>query len=361
MAVNPKLQEDRRLPTSEWPLLDDFVAPSRAGVLPAEPGALLHPARGPGHLACARSPRPSSTPGPTCRRKCERSVATDPWKIGRIDRAGRRLAVDARHRQHRRRASACGLAPRRALETSGRDLRRARPTSAMTKAIRARRAVDDAVTPRSSLDMKDVVKAQSAYPGHDDRLHRGPDPEPARGRRLQGVGVHPTSRPPRASGPATATASCPVAISRSRRPASPHPCAKQAQTVATAIDGADQGAHRDRRPTATATADGTGGRHPAAAPGPRPGPGSVTSVDDTGQHPAASGETGKDEDKRPARTRPTDTAKTKTRSRWPCLPRWPSRLPLPNGSCRCSLLVIADQRHRGQRCIRLRHLRRRRA
>ena len=93
------------------------------------------------------------------------------------------------------------------------------------------------------------------------------------------------------------------------------PLWKQAQTVATAI-AAQKGAPGtggDGEATGDGTGSGSGsgsGSGTGSGTGGDLGPGSVTSVDDTGQDPAASGETGKDKGKDAGKDTGKDTAKT---------------------------------------------------
>ena len=133
MKVNPTYKKIK-LPTSEWPLLDDYVAADRARVLRSRTRRRTSPSSPHRSPPCARSPRRVLDAWPNVQTKCERRRRTDPWKIGRVDRqgVGTRFMLGSSPLGDAER-SAC---PRPAWRPSPADLRRPRPTHAMAKAIR---------------------------------------------------------------------------------------------------------------------------------------------------------------------------------------------------------------------------------
>ena len=159
MAVNPKYKKIK-LPVPLWPLLDDFVAPSEQECYMQNPAPYFTQLAAP-VTSLRKIAEAVLDAWPNVQTKCDRAVATDPWKIGRIDRqgVGSRMMLGIVSTGDARRF---GL-HEASLETTPGNF--VAPTdTAMSKAISLAEPAADGDGP-FTLDMKDVVKAKSAYPG----------------------------------------------------------------------------------------------------------------------------------------------------------------------------------------------------
>lgn len=159
MAVNPKYKKIE-LPTDLWPLLDDFVAPSEQECYQQNPAPYFTQLAAP-VTSLRKIAEAVLDAWPNVQTKCERSVVTDPWKIGRIDRqgVGTRMMLGIVSTGDARRF---GL-HEASLATAG-GAYVAPSDEAMAKAVALAEASETGEGP-FELTMKDVVKAQSAYPG----------------------------------------------------------------------------------------------------------------------------------------------------------------------------------------------------
>lgn len=159
MAVNPKYKKIR-LPVPLWPLLDDFVAPSEQECYVQNQAPYFTQLAAP-VTSLRKIAEAVLDAWPNVQTKCERSVATDPWKIGRIDRqgVGSRMMLGIVSTGDARRF---GL-HEASLETT-KDHYVAPTDAAMTKAISLAEPASSGDKP-FTLDMKEVVRAKSAYPG----------------------------------------------------------------------------------------------------------------------------------------------------------------------------------------------------
>ncbi|MBF6842168.1 hypothetical protein HN289_21240, partial [Acinetobacter baumannii] len=86
MRVNPKYKKIE-LPIPLWPLLDDFVAPSAQECYLQNPAPYFTQVAAP-VTSLRKIAEAVLDAWPNVQTKCDRAVATDPWKIGRIDRQG---------------------------------------------------------------------------------------------------------------------------------------------------------------------------------------------------------------------------------------------------------------------------------
>ncbi len=159
MAVNPKYKKIE-LPVSLWPLLDDFVAPSEQECYTQNPAPYFTQIAAP-VTSLRKISEAVLDAWPNVQTKCDRAVSTDPWKIGRIDRqgVGSRMMLGIVSTGDARRF---GLHEARLETTSGHYV--APTDEAMAKAISLAEPTKVDGAP-FTLDMKDLVKARSAYPG----------------------------------------------------------------------------------------------------------------------------------------------------------------------------------------------------
>ncbi|WP_310529730.1 hypothetical protein [Nocardioides sp.] len=159
MKINPKYKKIE-LPIPLWPLLDDFVAPSEQECYTQNPAPYFTQLAAP-VTSLRKIAEAVLDAWPNVQTKCERSVSTDPWKIGRIDRqgVGSRMMLGIVSTGDARRF---GL-HEASLETTS-DHYVAPTDAAMVKAISLAEPAKSGDAP-FTLEMKDVVKARSAYPG----------------------------------------------------------------------------------------------------------------------------------------------------------------------------------------------------
>ena len=159
MVVNPSYR-GIRLPRSEWPLLDSFVPGSNQECYQQNPAPYFTQLAAP-VTSMRKIAEAVLDAWPNVQTKCERSTTSDPWKIGRVDRqgVGARFMLgvvslgDAR-RFGLREAS---------LATSGGAYVAPTPAS-MAQAVALAEAPAKDGKP-FTLDMADVLRAGSAYPG----------------------------------------------------------------------------------------------------------------------------------------------------------------------------------------------------
>lgn len=159
MKINPTYKKIK-LPVSLWPLLDDFIAPSEQECYTQNPAPYFTQLAAP-VTSLRKIAEAVLDAWPNVQTKCERSVSTDPWKIGRIDRqgVGSRMMLGIVSTGDARRF---GL-HEASLETTS-DHFVAPTDAAMIKAISLAEPAKRGDAP-FTLAMKDVVKAKSAYPG----------------------------------------------------------------------------------------------------------------------------------------------------------------------------------------------------
>ncbi|GAA5107612.1 hypothetical protein GCM10023339_05850 [Alloalcanivorax gelatiniphagus] len=266
MRVNPSY-EGIELPTDEWPLLDDFVPTTNDECRQQNPTP---------YFTQIAAPVPSLRKiseaildaWPNVQTRCERALATDPWKIGRVDRqgVGSRFMLGVVSMADARRL---GL-DEASLETKGRTY--VAPTdAAISKAVRLAEPSTSGEGP-FGLDMADMVRA-NAYPGtmivytaartanlpqeDADKVAQFIEVATSEGQR-QGYGngqLPPGYLPLSRTGPTG-------------------PLWKQAQAVAAAV-GEQSGATKTDDPAETGTDRGDG-----ADGGDDVGPGSVTEVEE---------------------------------------------------------------------------------
>ncbi len=159
MRVNPNYRKIK-LPTDEWPLLDDFVPVTNDECRQQNPTP---------YFTQLAAPVPSLRKiaeavldsWPNVQTKCERALVTDPWKIGRADRqgVGTRFMLGVVSVGDARRL---GLDEAR-LHTRGQEY--VAPTeAAMSRAVSLAEPAKNGTDP-FTLDMAKVVKAGDAYPG----------------------------------------------------------------------------------------------------------------------------------------------------------------------------------------------------
>ncbi|WP_210649390.1 hypothetical protein [Nocardioides sp. SYSU D00065] len=157
MKVNPSYKKIK-LPTPEWPLLDDYVPVTNDECRQQNPTP---------YFTQLAAPVPSIRKiaeaildaWPNVQTKCERSTVTDPWKIGRVDRQG----VGSRFMLG---VVSMGDAARLGLEQASLATRKGfvAPTAGgLVKALRLAEPSRSGEKP-FTLDMAALVKAD-AYPG----------------------------------------------------------------------------------------------------------------------------------------------------------------------------------------------------
>ncbi len=159
MAINPAYKKIK-LPRSEWPLLDSYVPPSNQECYQQNPSPYFTQLAAP--VTSMRKIADAVLDSwPNVQTKCDRSTTSDPWRIGRIDRqgVGARFMLGVVSLGDARRF---GLREAELATTKGAFV-------APTQAAMAK-AVSVASPPKKDgqpfgLDVTDVVKSRSAYPG----------------------------------------------------------------------------------------------------------------------------------------------------------------------------------------------------
>lgn len=275
MKVNPSYRKIE-LPVPEWPLLDDFVAPSALECYQQNPAPYFTQVAAP-VTSLRKIAEAVLDAWPNVQTKCDRATSSDPWKIGRIDRQGvgtrfmlglvsigdaERLGLDEAE-----------------LETAGKTY--VGPTeAAMARAVRLAEPSRTGDTP-FTLDMRSVVKAHG-YPGTMivyTAARTANLPEEDAAKVAEFVRISTTEGQKLGYGNGELPAGY-LPITRSGVTA---PMWKQAQSVATAISE-QKGASSEDDGTGDDAGDGagTGG----GSTGGDLGPGSVTTVDGTGDLPS---------------------------------------------------------------------------
>lgn len=268
MRVNPSYKKIE-LPTSEWPLLDDYVPPTNDECRQQNPSPYFSQLAAP--VPSVRKIAEAILDAwPNVQTKCDRATTSDPWKIGRVDRQGigtrfmlgvvsigdaRRLGLDE-----------ASLATRRAFvaPTDGaiaRALKLAEPSASGTEPF--------------ALDMADMVKAD-AYPGTMivyTAARTANLPQADADKVAQFIEVATTEGQKQGYG----NGELPPGFVPLRKTGVTAPLWKQAQAVATAIVE-QKGVTNDGDGEGSGDGDGSGS---GDGDGSGLGPGSVTSIDGT--------------------------------------------------------------------------------
>lgn len=159
MRINPSYKKIK-LPTPEWPLLDDYVPPTNDECYAQNPSPYFTQLAAP-ITSMRKIAEAVLDAWPNVQTKCERSTVTDPWKIGRVDRqgVGTRFMLGLVSLGDARR-----LGLREAtLLTKGNNF--VGPTdTGLAKAVAVAEPSKSGDEP-FTLDMADVIKAGNAYPG----------------------------------------------------------------------------------------------------------------------------------------------------------------------------------------------------
>ncbi|SEB72592.1 hypothetical protein SAMN04489844_0932 [Nocardioides exalbidus] len=157
MKVNPSYKKIK-LPTPEWPLLDDFVPVTADECRQQNPTPYFTQLAAPVN-SIRKIAEAILDAWPNVQTKCERSTITDPWKIGRVDRQG----VGTRFMLG---VVSMGDAERLGLDQARLQTRNTfvAPSSAgISRALRLAKPSKSGEEP-FTLEMADMVKA-NAYPG----------------------------------------------------------------------------------------------------------------------------------------------------------------------------------------------------
>ena len=290
MKVNPSYKKIA-LPISEWPLLDDYVAPSNLECYQQNPAPYFTQIAAP--VTSLRKIAEAVLDGwPNVQTKCERSVSTDPWKIGRVDRqgVGTRFLLGLVSTGD---AERLGLS-QAALESGG-STYVGPTTSAMSKAIRTAEPSKSGDAP-FVLDMPAVIKAK-AYPGTMIVYTAARTANLAKkdaAKVAEFVRISTTEGQKAGYG----NGELPLGYLPITKTGVTAPLWKQSQAVATAIGeqkgvtGTGGGDGTGSGSGSSGTGTGTGGGAGAGTGGSGLGPGSVTSVDGTGTVPTETGGAG---------------------------------------------------------------------
>lgn len=272
MRVNPSY-EKIALPTSQWPLLDDYVAPSEQECYQQNPAPYFTQVAAP-VTSLRKIAEAVLDAWPNVQTKCDRATSSDPWKIGRVDRqgVGTRYVLGLVSTGD---AERLGLA-QASLETAG-GTYVAPTTASMARAIKVAEPSESGDAP-FSLDMARVVKA-GAYPGTmvvytAARTANLPEGDAAKVAEFIRVATSEGQEPGFGNG------QLPAGYLPITRKGVTAPLWKQSQAVATLVEEQEGAA-----PGGGGDAPG-GGAGDAAGDGDGLGPGSVTSVGD-GAAPAA--------------------------------------------------------------------------
>lgn len=281
MKVNPSYKKIK-LPTPEWPLLDDYVAPSELECYQQNPAPYFSQLAAP-VTSLRKIAEAVLDAWPNVQTKCDRATSSDPWKIGRIDRqgVGSRFMLGLVSTGD---AERLGLSEAK-LATTGRTY--VGPTEqAMAKAIRVAEPARSGDQP-FTLDMRSVVKA-NGYPGTmivytAARTANLSKKDAAKVSDFIRISTTEGQKAGYGNGELPAGY---LSIGRSGVTA---PLFRQAQSVATAIS-------EQKGATDTGEGDGSGGGDGTGS-GDGLGPGSVTSVDGTEEEPTATEGPGNDKDR----------------------------------------------------------------
>ena len=302
MRVNPKYKKIV-LPVPLWPLLDDYVAPSEQECYVQNPSPYFTQIAAP-VTSLRKIAEAVLDAWPNVQTKCDRVVSTDPWKIGRIDRqgVGARMMLGIVSTGD---AERFGLHQASLETTSGKYV--APTQAAMTKAISLAEPGASGDVP-FTLDMKDVVKAGSAYPGtmivYTAALTRGlPKADATK------VASFITTATSEGQRPGYGNGELPPGFLALRNSGPTAPLLKQARAVAKTI--ADQSGKSPQGPDgAGAGRGGSGTGVPTTdfgGSGATPSPGSVTDVE--APTPASVPTKAPDGAAKPGKTKPAKAAK----------------------------------------------------
>ena len=282
MRVNPSY-EKITLPTSEWPLLDDYVAPSNLECYQQNPAPYFSQIAAP-VTSLRKIAEAVLDAWPNVQTKCDRSTSSDPWKIGRVDRqgVGTRFMLGLVSVGD---AERLGLNQARLETTNGTYVG---PTlAAMTKAVRTAVPAESGDEP-FTLDMRSVLKA-NGYPGTmivytAARTANLPEEDAAKVAEFIRISSGEGQKVGFGNG------ELPAGYLPIQKKGVTAPLWRQAQSVATAI--AEQ---KGTSESETGDGGGTGTGSGSSDGGGTLGPGSVTEVG-PGEEPVAAG-AGEDEDK----------------------------------------------------------------
>jgi hypothetical protein len=284
MRINPSYKKIS-LPTAEWPLLDDYVAPSNLECYQQNPAPYFSQIAAP-ITSLRKIAEGVLDAWPNVQTKCDRATSSDPWKIGRVDRqgVGTRFMLGLVSTGD---AERLGLS-QASLETAGRTYVGPTPT-AMARAIRLAEPPTSGEGP-FTLDMRSVVKA-NAYPGTmivytAARTANLPEDDAAKVAEFVRISTGEGQKSGYGNG------ELPLGYLPITKSGVTAPLWKQAQSVATAIEeqkGTSDAGTGEGDGTGTGSGTGTGGGAGSGTGGGGDlGPGSVTSVDGNAEEPAAS-------------------------------------------------------------------------
>lgn len=305
MRVNPSY-EKIELPTPEWPLLDDYLAPSELECYQQNPAPYFAQLAAP-VTSLRKIAEAVLDAWPNVQTKCDRATSTDPWKIGRVDRqgVGTRFMLGLVSIGD---AERLGLSQAR-LATTGQTY--VGPTAAaMTKALRV--AVPSASGEEPFvLDMRQVVKADG-YPGTmivytAARTANLPQEDAAKVADFITISTTEGQKSGYGNG------ELPAGFLPLRKTGVTGRLWKQAQAVATAVDEQKGAAHNSDEPDGDGGSGDDNGNENGAGGGD--GPGSVTSVDGTDEEPTGSEGTSEDKEVRKRQDKDEDGGREKGRDK----------------------------------------------
>ena len=274
MKVNPSYKKIA-LPTSEWPLLDDYVAPSNLECYQQNPAPYFTQVAAP-VTSLRKIAEAVLDAWPNVQTKCDRATSTDPWKIGRVDRqgVGTRFLLGLVSTGD---AERLGLAQAQLM--TSRDTFVGPTEDAMARAVRTATPSESGEEP-FTLDMREVLRADG-YPGTmvvytAARTANLPEEDAAKVAEFVQISTTEGQKAGFGNG------ELPAGYLPISRTGVTGPLWKQAQAVATAIgDQAGTTATGDDEGTGDGTGAGDGsGTGDGTGSGGSLGPGSVTSVGD---------------------------------------------------------------------------------
>lgn len=358
MVVNPSYKKIS-LPRDEWPLLDDYVPVTTNECYSQNPAPYFTQLAAP--IASLRKVAEAVLDAwPNVQTKCDRATIDSPWRVGRLDRQG----VGARFMLG---IVSLGDAQRFGVRVASLETARGEyvaPTdSSLRKALAVATPSKGGVKP-FDLDLADVVKAKSAYPGtmivytaaRTANLVKSDADKVAEFIRVATTEGQQTGH---------GNGELPPGYVPLQKTGVTAPLWKQAQVVASAIaeqkGATDSGGGNGSEGGDSGSGDGSGtGTHG----GDGLGPGSVTSVDGTDEEPTTSegtGEgTGKDKDKDKGKGKGGDEDESEDQELVAMPPTTEVSSPVAESALPLLLLITLISAVAAN-LIRLRHLRRRRA
>jgi hypothetical protein len=350
MKVNPSYKKIK-LPTAEWPLLDDYVPPTNDECYQQNPAPYFTQIAAPVN-SLRKIAEAVLDAWPNVQTRCERSTVTDPWKLGRVERqgVGSRFMMGIVSVGDARRLDLTEAS----LETAGKTY--VAPTDAsMAKAVRLAKPSKSGEEP-FTLDMASLVK-NHAYPGTmivytAARTANLPKEDATKVSEFITISTSEGQKAGFGNG------ELPEGYLPLKKTGVTAPLWKQAQVVATAISE-QKGDTGSGEGDGSGDGTGTGGDTGSGSTGGDVGPGSVTEVGDNGTDEApptdegagkgdGKGKGDKTTDKDPEQELVTMPPTTEVSS-----PVAERILPL--------LLLVTLISAIGANLIRLRHLRRRRS